>query len=103
MTENTTQAAECLSHLTAELGTLLPKDKAGLFLEHNAHKNDYQTLKESLEDGSMDMYDWESEEAKNRAIAENECWTLQWYPNTPNGFYAFAAPTLKELLILASV
>ena len=45
-----------------------------------------------------DLYAWESEEAKQRAIEMDECWTLQLYPDTPIGFMAIAAPTLEDLL-----
>lgn len=74
-----------------------PDHKAGMFLEHNAHKNIYQSVKDwILEDNSM-LY-WESAEHKERAIESDEVWTLQWYPDTPIGFYMIAAPTLEELL-----
>ncbi len=48
------------------------------------------------------MFDWENKEAEARAIAADEIWTLQWYPNTPVGFNSIAAPTLEELLAFAS-
>lgn len=78
----------------------LPNHKSGLYLEHNDHRNVYETIEEWLSQRD-DMYQWKDEESKQRAIATDEIWTLQWYPVTPIGFYAIAAPTLEELLKLA--
>jgi hypothetical protein len=76
----------------------LPEHKCALYLVHNEHKNLYQSLEEWLSE-TNDMYEWENEEARARAIATDECWTLQWYKETPIGFHAIAAPTLEELLV----
>lgn len=78
-----------------------PEHKAALHLQHNDHRDMYQPLAEWIAEQG-DLYDWESEEAKRRAIATDECWTLQWYPHTPLGFEAVAAPTLGELLRFAN-
>jgi hypothetical protein len=74
----------------------LPKHKCGLFLTHNEHKNIYQTAEEYIK--NEDHTTWESEEHKQKAINTNEIWTLQWYPETPIGFYEISAPTLEDLL-----
>lgn len=74
----------------------LPRHKAGLSLEHNQHKNIYDTPQQWIEDNTW--CDWESEDAKKQAIALDSIWTLQWYPDTPVGFYALAGPTLGEVL-----
>lgn len=93
--------------LSAGLGGCeLPMHLCGLYLEHNTHKNVYQTAKDWLEEQSEtheeEFYEWKSEEQKQRALDTNEVWTLQWYPSTPIGFLAVAAPTLKELLAWAN-
>lgn len=77
-----------------------PEHKASLQLTHNQHRDYYEPLADWI--AKDEMYDWESEEAKHRAIATDECWTLQWYPNTPIGFNAVAAPTLEECLAFAN-
>lgn len=77
----------------------LPKHRCGLHLCHNEHKNYYQSVEEFVL-GSL--FDWKDEEAKQRAIATDEIWTLQWYPNTPVCCYCVAAPTLEELLEFAN-
>ena len=78
----------------------LPKHKAGLSLEHNTHKTYYETVEQWLENNTW--CDWESDEAKQKAIDTNEVWTLQWYPNSPIGFNAVAAPTFEDVIRLAN-
>ncbi len=75
-----------------------PQHKAGLALEHNDHLNVYETVEGYLARGDADFYQFKNDEQKERCIASNELWTLQWYPETPVGFHAVAAPTLNELL-----
>lgn len=84
----------------SDLLKLLPQHECGLHLNHNDHKNVYETAEQWIVDN--DWCDWENDEAKQRAIATDSIWTLQWYPDTPVGFYAVAAPTLDELLARAS-
>lgn len=76
-----------------------PQHKASLSLVHNDHRNLYMRLDEWIAEN--DWCDWADEESKQRAIGMDECWTLQWYPETPVGFCAVAAPTLEECLALA--
>ena len=83
----------------------LPPHKCGLELSHNTHRNYYLTAKQWLEEREsvdQDAWEWANEEQKARAIATDEIWILHWYPHTPIGFEAYAAPTLKELLELAN-
>ena len=77
-----------------------PSHKAGLSLEHNQHKNYYDKAEAWIADN--DWCDWENEAAKQKAIDTDEIWTLQWYPETPVGFCAIAAPTLADLFRLIS-
>ena len=79
----------------------LPDHKCGLYLEHNSHKDVYESAKDWM-DGRFDLYEWKDDESKQRAIDTDSIWTLQWYPDTPVGFYAVAAPTLEELIAFAS-
>ena len=83
----------------------LPRHKCGLFLTHNEHRDYYESAEEWIADQTCDdggsRMGWENEEAKARAIATDEVWTLHWYPDTPIGFFEVAAPTLEELLAYA--
>jgi hypothetical protein len=77
-----------------------PKHEAALWLTHNQHKNYYQTVKESIAQEEHGYQDdcWISDEQKQKAIDTNECWTIQWYPDTPVGFCIKSAADLDVLL-----
>ena len=77
-----------------------PKHYASLHLEHNPHKAYYLTVSESVRDQDHGFRDddWISEEQKQKAINTNDVWTLQWYPDTPVGFYIKSAADLEALL-----
>ena len=79
----------------------LPPHAGGLLLGHNEHRNLYQSLAHFIEVNEL-TEDFESPEQMRLAIAVDECWTLQWYPDSPVGFYRVAAPTLNDLLRLAN-
>lgn len=74
--------------------TWLPTHKAGLHLTHNEHRCYYQSVEQFGKDGPAD---WVSDEERERAIAADEVWCLQWYPETPVGFNAIAASSLEAL------
>jgi len=75
-----------------------PDHKCALILTHNEHKNVYMTVAESIDQRSFAYCDWVSSEQKEKAIATNECWSLQWYPETPVGFCLLSAADLDVLL-----
>lgn len=78
-----------------------PEHKCGLFLSHNEHRDYYEKVGQRITDLELEG-DFESPEAMARSIATDELWVLQWYPDTPVGFYRVAAPTLEEVLKLAN-
>lgn len=77
-----------------------PKHKAGLYLSHNSHLSNYLTVKDAVEhkDHGYDPDDWVSPDQMQKAIESNDCWTLQWYPNTPVGFCLLSGADLDALL-----
>ena len=77
-----------------------PRHEASMHLTHNDHKSYYQTVAQSIErdDHGYSADCWVSEEQKQRAIETNDCWTLQWYPDTPVGFCILSAADLDVLL-----
>ncbi len=77
---------------------IFPKHEASLTLHHNEHKSYYQTVQQSIDRDDHGYDDWVSEEQKQKAIDTNDCWFLQWYPNTPIGFNTLAAADLDVLL-----
>lgn len=45
-----------------------------------------------------DLSDWISQEDRDKAVANNGIWTLQWYPNTPVGFCTIHGSSLQVLV-----
>ncbi|YCH23143.1 hypothetical protein M1D96_06460 [Pseudomonas sp. D1-3] len=78
-----------------------PAHKCGLYLEHNANRDYYESVEQYLEDQG-ERFQFSSQESRSRCIESGEIWTLQWYPNTPIGSISVAAPTLEELLEFAN-
>lgn len=81
-------------------GFSLPRHKASLTLTHNSHKDNYSSVEEAIinEDHGYQEDCWVSDSEKSKAIEENDCWTIQWYPNTPVGFCIMTAHSLETLL-----
>ena len=81
-----------------------PSHKASLTLTHNDHLSYYHTVQQAIDDNEFGMDSWVSEEQKQKAIETNDCWTLQWYPDTPIGFgfCILAAADLDVLLAKAT-
>jgi hypothetical protein len=42
-----------------------------------------------------DHIQWPSDEERDKAVRENSVWTIQWYPDTPVGFYCVGASTFE--------
>jgi hypothetical protein len=72
----------------------LPEHKCGLFLEHNAHKDVYETIEEFYDPGAF-----VSEKERLKAVEANSVWKLQWYPDTPVGFILSALQLWMHLKI----
>lgn len=80
-----------------------PRHEGSLSLTHNKHKSFYRTVQQSIDDGDHGYADddWVSPEQRQKAIETNDCWILQWYPDTPVGFCILAAADLDVLLAAA--
>ena len=74
----------------------LPKHKCGLYLTHNEHKDIYESAKDWIENRQFED-DFVSPEEMQKAIDEDSIWRLQWYPETPVGFYSVAAASLEAI------
>lgn len=77
-----------------------PRHEGELSLTHNAHKSNYATVAAAVVAGDHGYTDdcWISNGQRAEAIETNECWTLQWYPDTPVGFCIRSAADLDALL-----
>ena len=73
-----------------------------LTIEHNPHKGSYLTIEQFEEfPGDDPYYDWADGE-RDKAIAADSMWVIQWYPDTPIGFLAVAASTFEAALDAAN-
>lgn len=84
-----------------------PPHKCGMHITHNQHKDYYETVEQAIgsQDEGMCTYDRDDfpDEAEIRkAIETGEVWSIQWYPDTPVGFYRVCAATLSRALELAN-
>ena len=70
----------------------LPEHKCGLHLIHNEHRDFCETIEEFY-----DAENFVSPEEWDKAVKEDSVWVLQWYPDTPIGFYIIAASTLEAI------
>ena len=80
----------------------LPAHKAALYLRHNEHLGVYKTVQDRLDEGYIDDDHWVSPEQREKAIATNELWELQWYPSTPVGFCLLRGADLDVVLAAAN-
>lgn len=87
-----------LRELAAAVEALLPAHACGCYIEHNANRDVYETVRQAWEGAQWKPPEFRSEDQKQRAFDTNEVWVLRWYRTTPVGFSAIAAPTLAELL-----
>ena len=74
---------------------MFPEHRCGLHLTHNQHKDYYETVEQYLTNSWMKDI---SEEEKKELIDADEIWELQWYPDTPVGFYKVVSPTFEGVL-----
>lgn len=80
---------------------IIQKCKCGIYLSVNQYRDYYQSIedavKEERERNSMDIDD----ELAARMVAEKSLISLQFYPNTPVGFYIVYGTTLDEVVTKA--
>lgn len=79
---------------------IFPPHEAGLSLEHNPHKNIYQTVAAYAQ--GLDADEWVSAAQKHKAEQTGSLWVLTWHPDTPVGSCTLAAADLDVLLKAAS-
>lgn len=75
-----------------------PKHKCGLYLTHNEYKDYYQTIEQAIEEQDARNTEWVTPTERQKAIETGSIWVLQWYPDTPIGFFTAAASDLDVLL-----
>lgn len=86
-----------MKELELFLRGLLDGEYTSLYISFNDHSSNYDTATDAVNDYD-DSDDWVSSEEKQKALANNTVWKLQWYPNTPVGFCTKRASSLEALL-----
>ena len=91
---------------------IIKKCKCGVYLTVNQNRDVYQTVEDRVneineldysQNGEHEDYEPEiDEELKARLIEANAIYELQFYPNTPIGFYSVYGSTLDEVVKEAS-
>jgi len=71
---------------------------------HNEHKTNYLTVAEAIRNKDFGYTSdcWVNDEQRQLAISNNECWAIQWYPDTPVGFCIASACDLPALICAIS-
>ena len=84
-----------------------PKHFGGLTLAHNGHRAFLLTAKEWIEENEASDHDsffvWVSLEKRERAIATDSIWTLQWWSLSPINACRLAASDVTVLLDAANL
>lgn len=84
-------------------GILLRGQHASLHLTFNdEHACNYETAAEYFASEPQQDTGWISPEEREKAIAGNSVWTLQWYPDTPIGSHVLRASTAAAVLAAAA-
>lgn len=73
-----------------------------LSIQHNPHKDSYESVLEYLESNDLFMEDL-AEEDLVKCIERDELWSIQWYPITPISFYMVISYSLERCLELAFI
>lgn len=98
-----------VGRLEAALRSLLKGEFSSLIIGFNdEHAPNYLTAEQyrdecGMYDGGQGRIEWVSEAEREKAIRENSVWTLQWYPDTPSGFYCVGASSLAAIVEHLSV
>jgi hypothetical protein len=66
-------------------------------MQHNEHKDYYQSVEGYIKENPN--MNWVSKAEMENAIETDDMWAVQWYPDTPIGFYWVAACSLEALLL----
>lgn len=89
-----------IEELEAMLRGLLKGEFSSLHLTFNdGNGPNYMSVKDWLTEGpEWAQGDWVSDDEREKGIATNSMWQLQWYPDTPIGSYTIAASSLTALV-----
>lgn len=72
-----------------------------LSIDHNNHKNYYQTINEYFKDNDF-FLNCISEEDLKICLEKDELWEIQFYPHTPSSFHKVISYSLERCLDIAN-
>ena len=72
--------------------------KCGIYLEINGHRDSYQSIKDAIKEINISNKNEIEEELAKKMIKENTIVSLQFYPDTPIGFYIVYGTSIGEVL-----
>lgn len=79
--------------------------KGGLIVTIDDHVSSYMTVADYVaEYAAMQSHEydyWVSDEQRDKAIAEDRLVEVQWYPDTPVGFYRAAGADIEVVVAYA--
>lgn len=78
-----------------------PRHAGGLFVSHNEHVANHMTVAQAIDAGEYSRDDFPDDADIAQCLATESVWRIQWYPNTPNGFYTVCAATFERALAFA--
>lgn len=73
---------------------IIKKCKAGVYLEANKFRDYYETIEEAVAEELVET----DRELTERIIKENQLVSLQFYPDTPVGFYKVYGTSVDEVV-----
>jgi hypothetical protein len=76
---------------------IIKKCKAGVYFEANKYKDYYDTIETAISEINSQYKEIE-DELVERMIKENQLLSLQFYPDTPVGFYKVYGTTFEEVV-----
>jgi hypothetical protein len=80
------------------LPELVARCKAGVHLTVNQYKDYYQSIEEAIAEARERDAGDISDDMEYRMIQTGQFWELQFYPNTPVGFYVVYGTSFEEVL-----
>ncbi|MBC8485985.1 MAG: hypothetical protein H8D45_08090 [Bacteroidetes bacterium] len=81
-----------------KLNELIKRCKCGIYLEINEYRDCYKTVEEAIKNLNEFQEEEIDRELANRMIKENTIISLQFYPETPIGFYKVYGTSVEEVL-----
>ena len=82
-----------------DIESVLPKYNCALYITHNQHKSYYESVEDAVaEIDEREPDSWATPEERQRALDSDSIWRVQWYPDTPIGFYVVHASSLSAAL-----